>query len=220
MPSTTPAHQLIVPTAEGGDLVFVHFPGAGIGVWTRGIGRRLDEKPRPGRRAAPLYGGGIPHGGWVAMAEFFTVHSDDVGEMPAYALSVPPIVDTQPIKVRCGHGPEDRTNRALFTAITFSPLHMVLPWSGPAPELLLSYARKGHYYPQAPGRYVAPDSPVRGGFFATGLPELPASAEPGQVALGGTAVIPDDRVASVAASLLRAVCGPQPDDDPSAAPVA
>ncbi|MFF4888128.1 hypothetical protein ACWD6Q_33620 [Streptomyces nigra] len=49
-------------------------------------------------------------------------------------------------------------------AVDMSPLHTVGPWNGAAAELLLSRVRGLDY------RHI--------GFFATGLPELPASAVP------------------------------------------
>jgi hypothetical protein len=172
--------------------------------------RQVDETIRPGRRAAPLYGGGISHSGWVGMEGFFAACAESEDPESPVTLSVPRIIGVRPIKIRSGHGPADKTNNTFFNTITVSPLYTFGPWTGPAPELLLNHVRKGSYWLQEPGMYVAPDSPVRGGFFATGLPELATGTEPAEVGLGeAAAVIPQDRIESLALSLQRAVHGPQ-----------
>ncbi|MEU4206086.1 hypothetical protein [Streptomyces sp. NPDC026294] len=123
---------------------------------------------------------------------------------------MPQIVGTRPLPDRCGHGHQVKTSTAHFVAITFSRLHVLGAWTGAAPELLLSYARKVSYYPEMTGRYVAQDSPVQGGFLATGLPELAPGTEPDAGAFASpAAVIPASRLTTFIDSLRRAIDGPQ-----------
>ncbi|MGW6602247.1 hypothetical protein [Streptomyces sp. NPDC055036] len=41
----TPQYVLVAPVDEGGEFVFAHAFGSGIRVWTRGLVRRVDERP-------------------------------------------------------------------------------------------------------------------------------------------------------------------------------
>ncbi|MFF4902206.1 hypothetical protein [Streptomyces sp. NPDC001068] len=157
----TPKHVLVVPVAEGGEFVLAHALDSGIRVWTRGLTRRVDERPRRLRGvAAPLYGGTISD--MAPLADFVADFLEHAVDDPAMPLTLGRIRDTRPIVARTNS--DALSSRMHFSYRSMSPLHTVGPWDGAAAELLLSRVRGADF------RHM--------GFFATGLPELPAGATP------------------------------------------
>ncbi|WP_331732133.1 hypothetical protein OG613_47495 (plasmid) [Streptomyces sp. NBC_00015] len=152
-------HVLVVPVSEGGELIFAHTLDSGIHVGMRGLTRPVDERPRRLRGvAAPLYGGTIrdmhPLRDFVAD---FVEHAVDESTVP---LTAGRIRDTRLVVARTSL--DALSSRMHFSYRAMSPLHTVGPWDGAAAELLLSRVRGLDYQHM--------------GFFATGLPELPADA--------------------------------------------
>ncbi|MFK0143285.1 hypothetical protein [Streptomyces murinus] len=92
------------------------------------------------------------------VADFVEHAVDD----PAMPLTAGRIRDTRPVVARTGS--DALSSRMHFSYRAMSPLYTVGPWDGAAAELLLSRVRGLDY------RHM--------GFFATGLPELPAGAAP------------------------------------------
>jgi hypothetical protein len=156
---STPEHVLVVPVEEGGEFVFAHALDSAIRVWTRGPFRRVDERPRRLRGvAAPLYGGFISD--MTPLRNFLTDFVDHATNDPALPLSPGRIRDTRPLVARTSL--ESLASRMHFSYRALSPMHTYGPWDGAAPELLIKRVRGMER--------------VSVGFFATGLPELPASA--------------------------------------------
>ncbi|MFE0369546.1 hypothetical protein [Streptomyces tendae] len=153
-------HVLVVPVDEGGEFVFAHALDSGIRVWTRGPLRRVDERPRLRGVAAPLYGGSISD--MSALRDFVTDFVDHATDEAATVLSPGRIRDTRPLVARTRS--DSLSSRIHFSYRALSPMHTIGAWDGAAPELLISR--------------------VRGlertgiGYFATGLPELPADVTP------------------------------------------
>ncbi|MFJ4084945.1 hypothetical protein ACIP2Z_39130 [Streptomyces iakyrus] len=156
---TTPTYVLAAPVSEGGELVFAHAFDSGIRVWMRGLTRPVDERPRRLRGvAAPLYGGTIRD--MAPLADFVADFVEHAADDPAMPLSPGRIRDVRPVVARTDL--DSLSSRMHFSYRAMSPMHTVGPWSGAAAELLLSRVRGLDY------RHI--------GFFATGLPELPAGA--------------------------------------------
>jgi hypothetical protein len=162
----TPEHVLVVPVSEGGEFVFAHALDSGIRVWMRGLTSRVDERPQRLRGvAAPLYGGRISDFTPLAdfVAEFVADFVEHAVDDPAMPLTPGRIRDTRPIVARTNS--DALSSRMHFSYRSMSPMHTVGPWGGAAAELLLSRVRGADFQHM--------------GFFATGLPELPAGAAPG-----------------------------------------
>ncbi|MFF3787159.1 hypothetical protein [Streptomyces sp. NPDC001933] len=158
---TTLDHVLVVPVNEGGELVFAHALDSGIRVWMRGLVRRSAESARrPRGVAAPLYGGSIRD--MAALRDFVTNFVDHATDDPAVPLSPGRIRDTRPLVRRTDH--DSPNSRKHFTHHAMSPMHTNGAWDGAAPELLISRVRG--------------EEGTGAGYFATGLPELPADATP------------------------------------------
>ncbi|MFI5990374.1 hypothetical protein ACIBAC_00770 [Streptomyces sp. NPDC051362] len=156
----TPTHVLAAPVSEGGEIVFAHALDGGIRVWMRGLTRPVDERPRPRGVAAPLYGGTIHD--MAPLRDFVAAFVEHDADDLAVPLSPGRIRDTRPVVARTDS--DSLSSRMHFSYRAMSPLHTVGPWDGAAAELLLSRVR-GLERPAV-------------GFFATGLPELPAGAVP------------------------------------------
>lgn len=179
-------HVLVAPVSEGGALVFTHTLDSGICVWMRGLTRTVDERPRRLRGvAAPLYGGTICDARPLRDFVADYVERADGATMP---LAPGRIREVRPVTARTGA--DDPHNHRWFSYHVMSPLHTVGPWDGAAAELLLSRVR-GPDYPHA-------------GFFATGLPELPADAAPDAL----LAAVIDRERAEQLAEYLCAPAGP------------
>ena len=186
MPST-PTYVLAAPVSEGGELVFAHAFDSGIRVWMRGLTRTVDERPRRLRgAAAPLYGGTIRD--LEPVRDFVADFVEHAADDPAMPLTPGRIRDTRPLVARTSL--DAVSSRMHFSYRAMSPLHTVGPWNGAAAELLLSRVRGLDY------RHM--------GFFATGLPELPAGAAPDTLPV---AVISRER-AEYLAEYLEAPAGP------------
>ncbi|MBZ6253557.1 hypothetical protein KVH27_34985 [Streptomyces olivaceus] len=157
----TPTHVLEAPVVEGGAFVFTHAHDSGISVWMRGLTRVVDERPRrPRGVAAPLYGGTIRD--LEPLRDFMADFVEHAVDGPAVALTRGRIRDVRPIVARTNS--DALSSRMHFSYRAMSPLDTVGPWDGAAAELLLSRVRGLDY------RHM--------GFFATGLPELPAGDAP------------------------------------------
>lgn len=163
MPDTSVQH-LVVPVAEGGELVFAHVRGSGVWVWMRGLARQVDESPAR-RHGAPLYGGSIVDK--EPLCDFLAAYVLDepqehtgVPVVPGRVRGVPPLIRRTDLK--------SPTSNRFFAVRDLSPLHTSTPWPGAAPELLFSLVR---------GLERA-----GAGYFATGLPELPAGVVPDPLA--------------------------------------
>ncbi|MGW2110016.1 hypothetical protein [Streptomyces sp. NPDC001948] len=158
---TTLDHVLVVPVNEGGEFVFAHALDSGIRVWMRGLVRRSAESARrPRGVAAPLYGGRIRD--MTALRDFVTNFVDHATDDPAVPLSPGRIRDTRPLVRRTDH--DSPNSRKHFKYHAMSPMHTNGAWDGAAPELLISRVRG--------------EEGTGAGYFATGLPELPAGATP------------------------------------------
>ncbi|OVZ99548.1 hypothetical protein B9W64_37790 [Streptomyces sp. CS159] len=161
----TATHVLEAPVSEGGAFVFTHAHGSGISVWMRGLARVVDERPRRLRGvAAPLYGGTIRD--LEPLRDFVTDFVEHAVDEPAVRLTPGRIRDVRPIVARTNS--DALSSRMHFSYRAMSPLDTVGPWDGAAAELLLSRVRGLDY------RHM--------GFFATGLPELPAGDAPDAMA--------------------------------------
>lgn len=172
-------HVLVVPVAEGGELVFAHGQDGGIRVWTRGLTTRLDETPRP-KGLAAMYAGTIY--GLGPLQEFVDafLDRDDVTTLPMSSRGRRR--DIRTLLDRCGAN--TLTSSHHFRRVGVSPLHTYGPWKAAAPELVLTTPRRG---------------PDRTGFFLTGIPELPDGLEPvDALSLPTAAVIARDDVELVA----------------------
>ncbi|MCZ1012262.1 hypothetical protein [Streptomyces lydicus] len=158
---TSHAYVLTVPVDEGGEFVFAHAFDSGIRVWMRGLTCRVDERPRRlCGVAAPLHGGTIRD--MAPLLDFVADFVEHAIDDPAVQLTPGLIRDTRPVVVRTGS--DSLSSRMHFSYRAMSPLHTDGPWDGAAAELLFSRVRGLKY------RHM--------GFFATGLPELPAGAAP------------------------------------------
>ncbi|MFJ4988812.1 hypothetical protein ACIP9H_34050 [Streptomyces sp. NPDC088732] len=158
--------HLVVPVAEGGELIFAHARGDSVWVWMRALTRRVDEHPR---RPTPLYGGSLTdkaplHDFLADYLDQEQQHHSGVPVVPGRVHHVPPLIRRTDLA--------SPTSNRFFAVRDLSPLHTSVPWTGAAPELLFSAARK----PSPP----VPDGPKQRsiGYFATGLPELPPGAAP------------------------------------------
>ncbi|MFG2564645.1 hypothetical protein ACGFR6_04305 [Streptomyces sp. NPDC048567] len=150
---------LVAPVDGGGEFFFAHAFDSGIRVWTRGLVRRVDERPRkPHGVAAPLYGGGTI-GNMAALRDFVTDFVDHAADAPVEQLKPSLVRDTVPLVLRTDM--DSVTSRMHFSYCAFSPMHTIGAWDAAGPELLLARVERER-------------SGI--GYFATGLPELPADA--------------------------------------------
>ncbi|MGW6602246.1 hypothetical protein [Streptomyces sp. NPDC055036] len=113
----------------------------------------------------------------------FVDHATD--DLP---LSPGRIRDTRPLVARTNS--DSLSSSMHFSHRALSPLHTIGPWDRAAPELLISRVRGLTH--------------TRLGYFATGLPELPADAAPDYLP---AAVISRERAAYVS-EYLHAPAGP------------
>ncbi|MFI8490104.1 hypothetical protein [Streptomyces rubrogriseus] len=129
----------------------------------RGLTRRVDESPGP--VGPPPRCTAEPSTTW-SLLDFVTDFVEHAVDDPAVRLSPGHIRDARPVVARTSS--DSVSSRMHFSYRAMSPLHTAGPWDGAAAELLLARVRGQQF------RHM--------GFFATGLPELPADAAPDAMA--------------------------------------
>ncbi|MFD3997454.1 hypothetical protein [Streptomyces sp. NPDC058583] len=189
--SALPQQQhFTLPVYDGGEFVFAHAWGNGVQLWCRGtVGRQVDEHRSRLRRegTAPLYAGSFNTNEFHRLWDFFRVYLGHADPGRGIALFQPRLRAMQ-LHTRTGSDRESHTD--FFNSFVFSPaMTTEQSWPLAAPEIQFSHVRKGG---------------GSGGFFASGIPELPAGVEPNGLGSPATAVIDYERAVPFTHFLLAA----------------
>ncbi|TLQ39452.1 hypothetical protein [Streptomyces marianii] len=167
------AHHHIVPTwGRSADFVLAYADDGALRIWTRGAVEPVGENFPPRDGGALLIGGTITDRDLL-----LEIVEDFLDQETTSCLPVKPgrVRGVRPMPSRVDTHPKG--GRRFFTHHAISPLHTYGPWPGAAPEIVFT----------RPSRL--PAAARHEGFFATGLPELPADMDPADALLQPTAAV-------------------------------